>query len=180
MSNNSITRNYTSNFLFLAGTLILSLLMFYLPTSYSQVESEGSVENNTNNENFVSATDADGDGIPDDQPTGTTTDADGDGIPDDQPTGTTTDADGDGIPDDQPTGTTTDADGDGIPDDQTTGTTTDEDGDGTPYDQTTGNASTGTATTDLEQLMTPDQTQLSSPTTPPTTSTSTSQQKAPP
>ncbi|HEX5185893.1 MAG TPA: hypothetical protein VFV86_03295 [Nitrososphaeraceae archaeon] len=109
MAYNKITKNYTSSIFLAFIASILTLSLFYLPASFSQIESDGSTGDNVNNQDFVSTTDADGDGIPDDQTgatdTGTTTDADGDGIPDDQTgatdTGTTTDADGDGIPDDQ-------------------------------------------------------------------------------
>src|ERR1044072_4501588 len=111
---------------------------FFLISFFGTILFGGLIPHSTFAQGYI---DADGDGIPDDQQTGTstdtgTTDADGDGIPDDQTTDTstdtgTTDADGDGIPDDQTTdtstdtGISTDADGDGIPDDQTTGTSTD-------------------------------------------------------
>jgi hypothetical protein len=41
LSNNKTTKNYTSNiFLIFASSLIISLFMFYIPTSYSQTESD--------------------------------------------------------------------------------------------------------------------------------------------
>ena len=61
-----------------------------MPFSYSQIESDESVEENTIDENFVSPTDTNGDGVVDDQDTAAAEavpgDTNGDGVVDDQDT----------------------------------------------------------------------------------------------
>ena len=146
------TKNCTSIFLIFAISLIIPLLMFYMPISYSQLESDEFVEENRINENFVSPMDTNGDGVVDDQDTEVVPgDTNGDGVVDDQDTEVVPgDTNGDGVVDtldeeETTAETTTDA---GTGEEETTAeTTTDA---GTGEEETTAETTTDAGTGEEE------------------------------